>query len=315
MTKEPGTSFRTAQAHNTTQLDVTNAAILEDLLLYLALCERDPNTPSVMAFDGSILIPDSHTWKETVSGLNRQKLRQLAVRVENWNGKFAVLPDGPSRESGCRYELVRAWENRNPLVSHLLQGRDDPTGEMKPCDCAVGVSICWINEAGVLALDRSWRCYRRKHQIVFIDRFTNTDDKRFLSGFLTEVVINLYRAQTTWAVFFRIAPGTPSVGFYTDPTGVKEFLRFRDREDGSSRRSALAHWVTTHWRQNRHDPDVEVYVREHLRGKRSCVWHGMNAWIEVPEVDLQRVEEAVETRKRLSAAQLTRRLRDYRKRP
>ena len=38
----------------------------------------------------------------------------------------------------------------------------------------------------------------------------------------------------------------------------------RDLPEGKDRREALLTWVGDHWRQNRHDPDIEIYVRKHL---------------------------------------------------
>jgi hypothetical protein len=61
----------------------------------------------------------------------------------------------------------------------------------------------------------------------------------------------------------------PALALITDPTGVKELWKFRDVPPGARRRAALLHWVNDHWRMDRHDPDVETYVRKHLRGARS----------------------------------------------
>lgn len=70
-----------------------------------------------------------------------------------------------------------------------------------------------------------------------------------------------------WLVRTRFDSVCPSLTLLTDPTGVKEFWKLRDIPEGKKRRSALLHWVGEHWRQMRNDPDVETFVRSHMRGQ------------------------------------------------
>jgi hypothetical protein len=91
-----------------------------------------------------------------------------------------------------------------------------------------------------------------------------------------------------WGVEVGMRNG-PSVIFTTDPTGCRAL--FRDRERGESgRRDALKTWVTDHWRQLRHDPDLETYVREHLRGNLTFEWRGLECRIHVPSFEIERNE-------------------------
>ena len=69
----------------------------------------------------------------------------------------------------------------------------------------------------------------------------------------------------------------------------------------------MVHWVGEHWRQNRYDPDVEHYVREHLRGSYNFNWHNLSGMIELPEPEQKREQVAIETRRRLCGNQLARR--------
>jgi len=88
----------------------------------------------------------------------------------------------------------------------------------------------------------------------------------FLAPFLCGLTQSL---GTYWLVKTRFESICPSLTLLTDPTGVKEFWKLRDIPEGKRRRSALMHWVEMHWRQSRNDPDVEVFVRKHLRGQAS----------------------------------------------
>jgi hypothetical protein len=115
-----------------------------------------------------------------------------------------------------------------------------------------------------------------------------------------------FRQRYEWAVALGL-DGSPSVRFSTDPTGMKEAFRVRDLPEGRDRRDALINWVGDHWRQNRADPDVEVYVRKHLRGSESFSWKGMSAEIIPARFDLDQREKLIEERKAMKAAGTDRR--------
>jgi len=133
-------------------------------------------------------------------------------------------------------------------------------------------------------------------------------DKRltFLAPFLCGVAqsVGCY-----WLVKTRFDEVCPSLTLLTDPTGVKEFWRLRDVPPGRSRRSALLHWVEQHWRQTRKDPDVEAFVRKHLRGE-TVVKHGKLEAVISPSVrDSIEAEKAKESRELLSKLKADRRKR------
>lgn len=99
------------------------------------------------------------------------------------------------------------------------------------------------------------------------------------------------RHRYEWAVNVGFSD-TPSVRIVTDPTGMKELFRLRDVNPSRDRRDALMSWVSDHWRQNRRDPEVETYVRQHLRGSTKFDWRGFACEISPAAFD-------VETRDRL----------------
>lgn len=78
----------------------------------------------------------------------------------------------------------------------------------------------------------------------------------------------------SWAVTLGF-PGSPSINLMTDPTGALELLALRDVSKGS-RRDALVHWVSEHWRRRCKDPSSFSRVKAHLRGKTFIEWDGLH---------------------------------------
>jgi hypothetical protein len=90
-----------------------------------------------------------------------------------------------------------------------------------------------------------------------------------------------------WAISLSFKD-TPSIRFATDPTGIKDMFRVRDLPEGKDRREALMTWITNHWRQKRHDPDMEIYVRKHLRGATQFNWKNMNIELTPSQFDIDK---------------------------
>lgn len=104
-----------------------------------------------------------------------------------------------------------------------------------------------------------------------------------------------------WAVSLGLDE-SPSIRFATDPTGIKDVFRIRDLPDGKDRREALLNWVTQHWRQDRRDPDVEVYVRQHLRGATKFNWRGMNCVLLPSQYDIDKRDQLIAEREAMRMA-------------
>ncbi len=81
----------------------------------------------------------------------------------------------------------------------------------------------------------------------------------------------------SWTVTLSIPGVPPALILLTDAIGIKELFRLRDCPEGRDRRAALLHWVREHWRANRHDPETEAMVRQHLRGGREFDWFKLRA--------------------------------------
>jgi hypothetical protein len=128
----------------------------------------------------------------------------------------------------------------------------------------------------------------------------------FLTPFLCGVAQSL---GSYWLVKTRFDAVCPSLTLLTDPLGVKEFWKLRDIPAGKKRRVALLHWVEQHWRQTRNDPDVELFVRKHLRGASEMTLGQFKAEITPSRNDSVAVEIAKEGRELMRKAREDRRRR------
>jgi hypothetical protein len=117
------------------------------------------------------------------------------------------------------------------------------------------------------------------------------------------------RQRYEWAVAFALNEDAPSIRFATDPTGIKELYRLRDVPKGRDRRESLIGWVEDHWRQNRHDPDVEVYVRKHLRGAVRLDWRSLVGEVLSSQFDLEKRDALIAEREAMRGAGTDRRAR------
>jgi len=109
------------------------------------------------------------------------------------------------------------------------------------------------------------------------------------------------RQRYEWAVNIGFE-NTPSVRIATDPTGMKELFRLRDIQPGRDRRDALMNWVSDHWRKNRYDPDVEIYVRKHMRGGTQFDWRGFSCEIVPARFDIEQMDKFIAERSAMRVA-------------
>lgn len=129
-------------------------------------------------------------------------------------------------------------------------------------------------------------------------------------GFLGSFLCGLAQSMGSyWLVRTKFDAVCPSLTLLTDPTGVKEFWKLRDVPPGRARRTALLHWVSQHWRQKRADPDVEVFVREHMRGDTHVRQGHFEATITPSQEDTLRDKKAKEEREMLKKLRLDRKVR------
>lgn len=108
------------------------------------------------------------------------------------------------------------------------------------------------------------------------------------------------RQRYEWSVSLGLEH-SPSIRFSTDPTGVKDIFRIRDLPEGRDRREPLLSWVLDHWRQTRNDPDMETYVRKHLRGAVSFSWQGLDVELTPSQFDVDQRDRLVAEREYMRA--------------
>jgi hypothetical protein len=114
------------------------------------------------------------------------------------------------------------------------------------------------------------------------------------------------RRRYEWGVSLGL-DNSPSVRFVTDPTGVKDVFRIRDLPEGKDRREALMTWISDHWRQDRTDPDMERYVRKHLRGSTKFSWRGFGCELLPAPFDVETRDRLIAEREAMRAAGIDKR--------
>lgn len=129
-------------------------------------------------------------------------------------------------------------------------------------------------------------------------------------SFMTRMASSVALTQRyKWSVALNLE-NSPSIRFSTDPTGIKELFKVRDLPEGRDRRDALMVWVSDHWRQDRSDPDVEIYVRKHLRGRVQFDWRGLHGEVLPSQYDVERRDRLIAEREAMKAAGKTKRNRE-----
>jgi len=84
-----------------------------------------------------------------------------------------------------------------------------------------------------------------------------------------------------WTVDFSVDDVTTC--WPTDAEGVRSLFKTRKKDEGRTRRQALRHWVSEHWRKKRNSDEATIAVRGHLRGVTDFEWFGMRCRVSPPE--------------------------------
>jgi hypothetical protein len=91
-----------------------------------------------------------------------------------------------------------------------------------------------------------------------------------------------------WHVALGPSKDGPRILLPTNPTGCLKFFQNRQRAATASRRAALRHWVSNHYRET--DSTGLSYVRDHLRGHTEFVWSDLECELLVSAFDLEKNE-------------------------
>lgn len=95
-----------------------------------------------------------------------------------------------------------------------------------------------------------------------------------------------------WKVNFWIPQSDgPSVSVEIDPVSAKEVFKLREVSRGKSRKDALKHWVSAHYRRQFGPTHAETYIWPYLRGAEQFEWEGLHCNIIPSQYDLRKAKE------------------------
>lgn len=100
-----------------------------------------------------------------------------------------------------------------------------------------------------------------------------------------------FSARYDWHAILALREGAPSIAIPCEPAVARKLFCERDVPLGASRRAALRHWVSEHYRARRDAPPS--HVREHLRGVSDFDWRGMVCHLEPSAYDRERARAAL----------------------
>jgi hypothetical protein len=92
-----------------------------------------------------------------------------------------------------------------------------------------------------------------------------------------------------WHVALGANRDGPRILLPTSPEGCRRIFKDRDKLGNASRRAALRHWVSRHYRE-RGEAGLS-FVRQHLRGATNFQWRELAGEVLVSAFDLERNEE------------------------
>lgn len=126
-----------------------------------------------------------------------------------------------------------------------------------------------------------------------VNRYRSHDsDVKILHSIDVALGVSLAR-EYEWSVSVGYGAGI-TVRVPVSPPAIKDLFRLRDIPEGSTRRTALRHWVASHWRKKHDDPNAETEVRQHFRGRQRFNWNGLICEVVPSKYSMTRVEAAFE---------------------
>jgi hypothetical protein len=151
----------------------------------------------------------------------------------------------------------------------------------------------------VSPINKEWITAKLYHaingeNIVNVSRRSNDsggEQETFRDDFNEIVAVNIgaqFAMEYYWGVEIGIENG-PSFIVPCSSDGVRSILKDRDIPFGKKNRQHLKNWVSEHLRLSQQKD--EVLVRQHLRGRRECIWNGYRCRILPPLSQIREVEK------------------------
>lgn len=282
----------------------TAISVIDKYLTYIGCVNCDTRV-----FDRSLLITDDIN--ETNALSDTPMAYECATASDcghAWTVRIIGSPKGERGEG----KLFNFYENKTVPRGEIEKFKSKITnGDLNYYECYSKETETEVSNSGDVTPYSVYVGYRKNRFVVFDPSEQMQYDS---SGKVTGIVrksadcdiLNMhikmqlgvaFMMPSFWLAHVRLQESAPRVSLMTDPTGVKELWKFRDVPDGAKRRDALLHWVNEHWRKKRHDPDVEGYVRSHLRGSRVFQHGSMSITVDESEEDQSKILELVKDRK------------------
>lgn len=196
----------------------------------------------------------------------------LAMQTDDGDWNFVSAKTVTGRDVRGKVRIVAPKMIQAETVTMMQDGRIFAAVE----------HMSWISKKWV---DATYKATTRHHDSV---RNMPAAEVDHFAGKGHMLMAAALRFRYEWSVSIG-REDSPSFRFSTDATGIHALLKERDKgKDG--RREALKSWVTDHWRQSRHDPDEEIYVRKHLRGGEAFMWRGYRCEWQPSQFDRERNE-------------------------
>ena len=296
---------------------------LEKMFLYLGCA----NISTQSAMDGAI--PLESTFSSESQVIAQFELKALESMPVDWSTRavwFSGEALSMSTVCNVHWSVIQKW-----LAYWLadFQRRGECGGKVLTAN-SDGYIQMFYSEINKYGKFEKFPVKKKRHGDVIVNKVFNpswyfefhkeamhclaSDSDAMLSSrrlsFLAPFMCGLAQSMDNyWLVKTKFDEICPSLTLLTDPTGVKEFWKLRNVPEGRKRREALLHWVDQHWRQTRNDPDVEVFVRKHMRGSEDITQGQFRAKIVASKRDKLDVEIAKTDREKMRQLKTDRRKR------
>jgi hypothetical protein len=267
-------------------------ALIEDFLAYMEVAapyQRVPRSMRVPLSAFKRAEPFGSAPLEDLVGADRTYMSH-EENPAHWLPAFDVSLLIPRDQPGERFSLMRA----RSLSPQETRGRIRPwtphaAHVMGACICNDGRYVSGQTIMGYVG--GSWRRVSTGAWDWEDAEYAPDGQKLVMSRVSAAHQHAVYRT-LLWHV--EIAYGGQGASLLLPCTAgaILDLFRYRDLPPGKSRRDALLHWVSDHWRRKVSDPAEVTQVTEHLRGQTRFVWReGLVVQIMPSEEDRKRVKE------------------------
>lgn len=125
------------------------------------------------------------------------------------------------------------------------------------------------------------------------DPFYDNADVRYKAQLTTSMAIAM---EYFWNVDMRAPQSSLALRVPMTANMALRMFKHRDKPEGRTRKAALRHLVSEHYRGHAELAEIEIFVRTHLRGVQSFSWFDMECTIRPSVHDEERIKDAIASR-------------------